>query len=122
MSKIALEKVFCMSKRTDKDLIQDILTCIERIENYTLDSNYENFTNDFKTQDAVIRNIEIIGEATKKLTIEIRENNPHIPWKNITGTRDKLIHDYLGVNIDIVWAIVTEELPNLKKELKEIIL
>ncbi len=94
-----------MSKRKDINLIQDIKECIIRIKSYTQSVDYSSFVEDYKTQDAVIRNLEIIGEAVKSLSEEIKRNYPGIPWKNISGTRDKLIHDYFGVNIDIVWDI-----------------
>ena len=102
-----------MSKRKDIDLIRDIKESIERIVSYTRNIEYEEFLQDYKTQDAVIRNIEIVGEAVKALSKEIKEDNSDIPWKNISGTRDKLIHDYFGVNIDIVWSILKDEVPDL---------
>jgi uncharacterized protein with HEPN domain len=82
---------------------------------------YDEFLNDYKTQDAVIRNIEILGEAAKLLSEESRESYPDIPWKDIAGTRDKLIHDYFGVNIDIVWNIAENETLFLFDQLKAII-
>lgn len=110
-----------MSKRKDIDLIQDINESIERIISYTRNIEYNNFVNDNKTQDAVIRNIEIMGEAVKSLSEKIRIDNPDIPWKSITGARDRLIHDYFGVNIDIVWNIVKEEIPSLLLKIKIIL-
>lgn len=92
----------------------------ERIISYTYDMEYGVFMNDKKTQDAVIRNIEIMGEATKALSNNLKHGSPHIPWKNIAGMRDKLIHDYFGVNIDIVWNRVKAEIPNLLPRIKEI--
>lgn len=71
------------------------------------------FFKDIKTQDAVVRNIDIIGEATKNLSKEIRNGHPEIPWKNVAGMRDRLIHQYFGVNLDIVWDVAHEELPKL---------
>jgi uncharacterized protein with HEPN domain len=68
---------------------------------------------DLKTQDAVVRNIEIIGESVKLLSDNIKKSHPHIAWKEIAGTRDELIHDYFGVNIDVVWNIAKEDLPSL---------
>jgi len=80
---------------------------------------YEDFLLDDKTQDAVVRNIEILGEAAKLLSDETKRNYPDIPWKDITGTRDKLIHDYFGVNIDIVWDIAKNEIPLLSAQLDD---
>ena len=81
---------------------------------------YEDFLQDYKTQDAVIRNIEILGEAAKLLSDEAKEKYPNIPWKDIAGTRDKLIHNYFGVNVDIVWDIAKNEIPLLSTELNGI--
>ena len=110
-----------MSKRKDIDLIRDIKESFERIISYTGNIDYEKFSNDYKTQDAVIRNIEIMGEAVKSLSGIIVQNYPAIPWKSISGTRDKLIHDYFGVNVDIVWNIVKDEVPRLFLQIKEIL-
>ncbi len=107
-----------MSKRKDIDLIRDINESIERIISYTCDIEYDDFVRDYKTQDAVIRNIEIMGEAVKSLPEKVKTDNADIPWKNIAGTRDKLIHDYFGVNIDIVWNIVKNEIPSILSKIK----
>lgn len=109
-----------MSERNDIDLIRDIAESVARISLYTLNMEYEEFRKDKKTQDAVIRNIEIMGEATKKLSEDMRKDNPNIPWKNIAGTRDKLIHNYFGVNIDIIWSIVQIEIPSLLPKIERI--
>ncbi|MDI6786614.1 MAG: DUF86 domain-containing protein [bacterium] len=106
-----------MSKREDIAVIQDIKEVINRIIFYTSQMEYKDFLQDYKTQDAVIRNIEILGEASKLLSDETKEKYPNIPWKDIAGTRDKLIHDYFGVNIDIVWDIVKNEIPSLFTQL-----
>jgi len=71
-------------------------------------------------QDAVIREIEIIGEATKNLSLEFRERYPDIPWRSITGMRDKVIHEYFGVDIDAVWDTATRDIPLLKEKLLKI--
>ena len=102
-----------MSSRTDRDLLGDILEVIRRAEVYVACQSYEEFLTDTKTQDAVIRTLEIVGEATKRLSPELRASRSEIPWKNMAGLRDRLIHDYFGVNIDIVWQIVRDELPLL---------
>jgi uncharacterized protein with HEPN domain len=109
-----------MSKREDSVIIQDIKEAISRIMSYTSKMEYDDFLQDYKTQDAVVRNIEILGEAVKLLSIETKRKNPNIPWKDIAGTRDKLIHDYFGVNIDIVWDIAKNEIPILSKQLNDI--
>jgi len=108
-----------MSKREDAVVIQDIKEAIKRIMSYTVNMEYADFLQDYKTQDAVVRNIEILGEAVKLLSDEKKRNYPHVPWKDIAGTRDKLIHDYFGVNIDIVWDIAKNEIPYLFKQLDE---
>jgi len=109
-----------MSKRRDADLIQDILESINRINTYTENISFQEFSDDYKSQDAVIRNLEILGEAVKLLSTETKEKYAQIPWKDITGTRDRLIHDYFGVNIDIVWDIIKNELPQLIPVLNKI--
>ena len=106
-----------MSKREDSAIIQDIKECVNRIILYTQSMEYEDFLSDYKTQDAVIRNIEILGEASKLLSSNAKENFPNVSWKEIAGTRDKLIHDYFGVNIDIVWAIAKHDIPFLLTQL-----
>ena len=110
-----------MSERKDIDLIQDINEFIKRIASYTQDIGYDEFESDLKTQDAVVRNLEVMGEAVKSLSKELKKNYSDIPWKNIAGTRDKLIHDYFGLNIDIVWNIAKEELPGLILKIDDII-
>jgi uncharacterized protein with HEPN domain len=109
-----------MSKREDTAIIQDIKEAINRIMSYTFRMEYDGFRLDYKTQDAVIRNIEILGEAAKLLSDETKEKYPKIPWNDIARTRDKLIHDYFGVNIDIVWNIAKNEIPTLSVQLKDI--
>jgi uncharacterized protein with HEPN domain len=109
-----------MSKREDTSIIQDMKEAIDRIMSYTSMMEYDGFRQDYKTQDAVIRNIEILGEAVKLLSDETKEKYPNIPWKDIARTRDKLIHDYFGVNIDIVWDITKNEIPTLSVQLKDI--
>jgi uncharacterized protein with HEPN domain len=110
-----------MSEREDKDFLTDIQEAIRRISKYTEGMTYPAFLGDTKTQDAVIRNIEIIGEATKNLSDKIRKRYPHVPWKNMAGVRDRLIHDYFGVNLDIVWQIGSDELPKVSVAIEKIL-
>ncbi|HKH48644.1 MAG TPA: DUF86 domain-containing protein [Thermoanaerobaculia bacterium] len=107
-----------MSSRSDRDLLSDILEALRRARSYTADQSYDQFLADTKTQDAVIRTLEILGEATKKLSPSLRESHPEIPWKSMAGLRDKLIHDYFGVNVDIVWQIVQDQLPALAEQVE----
>jgi uncharacterized protein with HEPN domain len=72
-------------------------------------------------QDGTIRQIEVIGEAVKKLSSELKERHPEIPWKDVAGMRDKLIHDYFGVDLDAVWDTVEKDIPRLKDKIREII-
>lgn len=83
--------------------------------------NFKTFSKDDKTQYAVIRAIEIIGEASKKIPSQIKKKYPFIPWREISGMRDKLIHDYFGVDTEVVWKTVKEDLPGLKKSLRIIL-
>ena len=109
-----------MFNRADVELVDDIREAIQRISSYLEDMSYEDFMDDAKTQDAVIRNIEIIGEAAKGISEHLRDQNAHIPWRNMARMRDRLIHHYFGVNLDVVWQVVSMELPGLVSELAKI--
>jgi uncharacterized protein with HEPN domain len=110
-----------MSERADRDFLSDIQEAVRRIHAYTAAMTYEAFLADIKTQDAVIRNLEIVGEATKSLSVELRDRYPEVPWKAMAGVRDRLIHHYFGVNLDIVWQIVASELPHLAMQIDEVL-
>lgn len=99
-----------MSERADGDFLKNIQEAVRRIRTYTAAMTYDRFLADIKTQDAVIRNLEIIGEATKSLSTELRGKYPDVHWKGMAGVRDRLIHHYFGINLDIVWDIDTVEL------------
>ncbi len=110
-----------MSRRDTKALIEDIQEGIHRILLYTDGKTHDEFLADLRTQDAVVRNIEIIGEATKKLPVDFKQDHADIPWKAIAGTRDKLVHDYFGVNYDVVWTIVRNDLPSLLEQINAVL-
>jgi len=95
-----------------------ILECIELIEKYTRGMSFQNFKKDRKTVDAVIRNFEIIGEASNKISKEFRHSHPEIPWRSLIGLRNILIHDYMGVDINAVWGNIKKELSPLKRQIK----
>ena len=104
-----------MPEGRERAYLTDILEAASRISRYTDGMASAEFFEDLKTQDAVIRNLEIIGEAVKALPEETRALAEHIPWKSIAGMRDKLIHHYFGVNLDIVWDVVKQDLRPLEE-------
>lgn len=107
--------------RQDRDFVYDIVEACKRIQKYLKGVTYEEFLKNFEKQDAVVRNIEIIGEAVKNLSSEFKAKHKDIPWKKIAGMRDRLIHFYFGVNLEIVWIVATKEVPFLKQKIREII-
>jgi uncharacterized protein with HEPN domain len=102
-----------MSKRTPVLLLEDIMESAEKILDYTKDLSFDDFSQDNKTIDAVIRNFEIIGEATHLLPEEIKERYPEIDWHHIRGFRNRIVHDYFGVDINIIWKIIHDQIPRL---------
>ena len=108
-------------ERRDKDFLLDIQEAVQRILDYTAGMSWETFIVDYKTQDAVVRNLEIIGEATKNISDDLRNQHPAIPWKSMSGTRDRLMHHYFGINQEIVWQIVLQDLPSLLKQIDDLL-
>jgi len=106
--------------KDDLAYIEHILDCIRKIKEFTGGLSLKDFSVNELVQDAVIRNIEIIGEASKKISSDTKQIRYEIPWKEITGMRDKLIHDYLGVDVEVVWRTITEDIPALEKQIKGI--
>ena len=107
-----------MSKRSVKCYLQDILDAIEKIKKYTAKVDYEMFSKNQMMIDAVLMNIAIIGESVKKIPEDVKEKYPDIPWKDIAGMRDKVIHDYFGVDVNIVWETIKKDVPELEQKIK----
>jgi uncharacterized protein with HEPN domain len=109
-----------MSKREPNLLIKDIIDSGDKILIYTEGMSFETFQSDSKTIDAVIRNFEIIGEAANRLPENFKENYPDIDWFKIRGFRNRIVHDYMGIDFEIVWLIREQFLPELIKKLRTI--
>jgi uncharacterized protein with HEPN domain len=117
----ASSAVLFMSDRGNPAFLQDIAEAISAISLYIKDFDYLSFLKDGKTRDAVVRNLEIIGEAAKNIRDPFKKMHPALPWKEMAGVRDKLIHQYFGINYEVVWTIASQDLPALQKSLKLIL-
>jgi uncharacterized protein with HEPN domain len=104
----------------DRLYITNILECIERIESYIAEGR-DSFLQSRMVQDAVIRNFEVMGEATKRLSQELRSENSDIPWRQMAGFRDMLIHDYSKIDVGEVWAVIDQDLPMIRPRLVELL-
>ena len=101
--------------KDDSVYLDHILTAISKIENFVLGISQDEFEKSVLIQDAVIRNFEIIGEATKKISCSFTQAHPEIPWQDMAGMRNKLIHDYIDVDMDVIWRTIEIDLPLLKE-------
>ncbi len=110
-----------MSKRDITFLLEDMLESALKIKRYTSNLTFDSFTNDEKTIDAVVRNFEIIGEAANRIDPDFRTKNPEIEWKRIRGFRNRIVHDYFGIDYDIVWTIIENYLPELTELLQALL-
>lgn len=109
-----------MSKRPTPLLLDDMQEAIERIERYTKSMTHEAFIHDEKTVDAVARNLEIIGEAANRLPEDFTRQHSHIPWPQIVGLRHRIVHDYFGIDLTLVWQILQQDLPAFKAQLRQL--
>ena len=107
-------------RKNDHVYLEHILVSIRKIEDFLTGITKFEFDRSVLIQDAVIRNIEIIGEATKKISKQFTQSHPEIPWQDMAGMRDKLIHDYLDVDLEVVWKTVESDLPFLKELIQKI--
>jgi uncharacterized protein with HEPN domain len=110
-----------MISRNITDFLQDILEAIEDIENFTNDVTFEDFAHNKEKIYAVQKAIELMGEAVKNVSDDIRSQYNHIPWRNIAGMRDKLSHQYWKVDLETVWKVVKDDLPQLKFMISQVI-
>ena len=107
-----------MSKRDWKILFEDILESIYKIDNYTEEIDIEAFKSNSMLIDAVVRNIEIIGEASSKIPDEIKNKFAEIPWLKLKGIRNRIVHDYFGVDVEIIWKIIEKDLVELRHQIE----
>ena len=108
-----------MAKPADKIYISHILEATRLIKEFVKGKSLQDFQNEPMRSSAVVRQLEVIGEAAKRLSIEMREDASNLPWRKIMGMRDFLIHDYIEVDIEMVWKAATQDVPELSKELEK---
>ncbi len=107
-----------MKRKNHKLYIEDILEAVDKVERYTRGLTYEAFAKNDMAADAVIRNLEIIGEASRNIPGDIRQKFPDIPWKRMIGLRNIAIHEYFGVDLSIIWEIISKNLPETKPKIE----
>ena len=110
-----------MRGKNPKIFLEDILESINRIERYVKGKTKEEFLDNYEKQDAIIKRLEIIGEAVKNIPSETKKKHPEIPWKDMAGMRNVLIHEYFGVIMDRVWDTAKNDIPKLKKQIQELL-
>lgn len=108
-----------MIKRFYEDYFDDILNSIDDIKSFIKGMEFNDFQKDKKTINAVVRSMEIMGEAAKKIPKTIRDKYPAVPWKKMAGMRDKMIHEYSGIDLEIIWKVATEDISKLKPLIKD---
>ena len=107
-----------MPRREPALLIEDMLTALRKIERYTAGMDLERFRQDERTVDAVARNLEILGEATRQLPEDFILRFPQVPWRQIAGLRNRIVHDYFGLDLEIIWQIIQRDLAQLQAQLE----
>lgn len=109
-----------MSERKASLIIKDILKCIDHVELYTTDLSFNEFSGSFMITEACLYNIQVIGEAVSKIPEDIKADEKQIPWQLIKGMRNRLIHEYFGTDLQLVWNVIKNELPSFRGELQRI--
>jgi uncharacterized protein with HEPN domain len=110
-----------MKRRDHLDYLQDMLDSIDDIHGFIEGVSYQDFVADKKTINAVVRSIEVIGESAKAIPDLVKERNPSIPWEKMMSMRNKLIHEYFGIDLEIIWQTLQEDLPPLRDKIAELI-
>ena len=110
-----------MSKRKPDVYLQDILESIEYIQRFLDGVSQEEFYENVEKQDAVLRRLEVIGEAVKHLPDKIRKDHTDVPWRQIAGMRDVLVHEYFGITLEMIWIVATEDIVDLKEKVAQIL-
>jgi uncharacterized protein with HEPN domain len=111
-----------MSNRDPRLLLEDIAAAIEKILRYTDGLTMAGFKADDKTIDAVVRNLEIIGEAVRQIPSPFKEREKDVPWSQIAGLRNRIVHDYFGLDLEMIWYVITTDLPELKDRITRILI
>ena len=106
-------------KKDPEIYLGHILEAIEKIKRFSKDMDRDEFLENDLVMDAIVRNIEIIGEATKNLPEEFKKENPEIPWKDIAGMRDRIVHFYFGLDFEVIWDTVQIDIPDLEKKIRK---
>jgi len=109
-----------MPKRAPELLLEDMLAAIRKVERYTSGMEQETFRRDEKTIDAVVRNLEVLGEAARQMPDEFAANHSDIPWRQVAGLRNRIVHDYFGLDLEIIWQVVQHDLPQLGTRLENL--
>jgi uncharacterized protein with HEPN domain len=109
-----------MSKRPVDLLLDDICEAIDRIEQYISGMSFDAFSKDRKSIDAVVRNLEIIGEASNRLPVDFKDSHTQIQWHKVVGLRHRIVHEYFGIDLQIVWQILQKDLPSLREDISQI--
>jgi uncharacterized protein with HEPN domain len=110
-----------MSKRSAGLLIEDVRDAMRKIASYVRGMDLAAFVTDEKTVDAVVRNVSVIGEAVKQLPEDFKDSHPEIPWAQMAGMRNRIVHDYAGVDLEIIWQVITHALPDLAARISKIL-